>query len=172
MTQTRLVIDSDVFIAATRTYYHFEICPGFWTGMAHHQSISPICSIDKVLEEITRPYPPDELAIWARNQISPTFFCSTNEEQIQESYAQIIEWINSQHQYTRGALVKFTTGADGWLIAYSMVHSGCIVTNERSHPDSKNRIFIPDVCRHFQLPVMDTFGMLRQLGIQFTFTSE
>lgn len=31
------LVDSDVFITAKNLYYPFDICPGFWNSLLHHQ---------------------------------------------------------------------------------------------------------------------------------------
>jgi hypothetical protein len=43
-----------------------------------------------------------------------------------------------------------------------------VVTQEVAAPESKTEVKIPDVCKAFDVPCIDTFEMLGNLGVQFT----
>jgi hypothetical protein len=81
-------------------------------------------------------------------------------------------WVQRNPQYFDRARAKFATEADGWLVAYSMVHGTVVVTNEQPRPDSRSRVLLPDVCRQFGVVHEDTFLMLRELGARFDLVSE
>ena len=76
-------------------------------------------------------------------------------------------WVQRNAQYFDRAKAKFATEADGWLVAYSMVHGTVVVTNEQPPPESRNRVLLPDVCVQFKVPYKDTFFMLRELTLRF-----
>ena len=42
-----------------------------------------------------------------------------------------------------------------------------VVTHEKSHPNSKKRVLVPDVCNAFHVPYMDTFDLLECLNVKF-----
>lgn len=44
-------------------------------------------------------------------------------------------WVQRNAQYFDRAKAKFATEADGWLVAYSLVHGTVVVTNEQPRPD-------------------------------------
>jgi hypothetical protein len=75
-------------------------------------------------------------------------------------------WVQRNTRYFDRAKAKFATEADGWLVAYSMVHGSVVVTNEQPRPESRNRVLLPDVCEQFKVTYKDTFVMLRELGIR------
>jgi len=56
---------------------------------------------------------------------------------------------------------------DAWLIAYAKAKDLTLVTHEGSHPDSRAKIFIPDVCAAFGMRPIDSFAMLDQISTRF-----
>ena len=76
-------------------------------------------------------------------------------------------WVKEHPNYTEQALAELAESADGWLVAFSQVHNAIVVTNEKSAPDSKKHVKIPDICLEFNVQQKDTFGMLRSLGVCF-----
>ena len=83
------------------------------------------------------------------------------------AFADVMLWVQRNPQYFDRAKAKFATEADGWLVAYSMVHGTVVVTNEQPRPESRNRVLLPDVCKKFNVKYKDTFLMLRELALQF-----
>lgn len=161
------VLDSDVLIAAKNSYYAFDICPGFWTGLLFGHKQDRVHSIDRIKAELLAGQPKEDLVVWIRQRVPKTFFQSTQTKQIVDAYAEIVLWVQRNTQYLDRAKAKFATEADGWLVAYSIVHGTTVVTNEQPRPESRNRVLLPDVCDHFRVPRTDTFSLLRGLGVQF-----
>ena len=50
----KYLLDANVFIQAKRTYYPFDICPGFWDALCWHQAKGVVFSIDKVWGELEK----------------------------------------------------------------------------------------------------------------------
>jgi hypothetical protein len=161
------LLDSDVFIAAKNTYYAFEICPGFWEGLLHVHEKGRVYSIDRVRNELLAGRREEDLVRWVRNVAPKAFFHDSNANAVSSAYANIMLWVQRNSQYFDRAKAKFATEADGWLVAYSMVHGTVVVTNEQPRPDSKNRVLLPDVCNQFNVLYKDTFFMLKEVGLRF-----
>jgi hypothetical protein len=53
------------------------------------------------------------------------------------------------------------------LFRSAMAKGRIVVTHEVPAPDAKNRVPIPNVCVQFNVPYVDTFKMLRDLGVRF-----
>jgi hypothetical protein len=158
------LLDANVFIEASRRYYAFDLAPKFWGSLSAHAQAGQILSIDRVKYELERGK--DELATWAKGQFSHGFV-STDEEEINQVYADIMIWVNNQIQFTEPAKAKFANDADGWLIAYAKAKNCVLVTHEVFAADAKNKVKIPNVCKAFDVPYVDTFEMLRKLGVRF-----
>jgi len=164
------LLDSDVFIAAKNSYYAFAICPGFWNSILHHHTAGNVCSIDRVKSELLAGRKTEDLVQWVKAELPGEFFIETGEQAVVDAYAQVMLWVQRHSQYYDQAKAKFATEADGWLVAYAMVHGVTVITNEQPRPESRNRILLPDVCDRFKVNYRDTFFMLADLGIRFEWT--
>ena len=162
------LLDANVFIEAHQRYYTFDICPGFWEWLSHRSTRSDIVSIDRVKTELVGYG--DALSDWVKS--APTdLFAQTGDQNVLDSYRQVMEWVDQNPQFQPQAKSKFASGADGWLIAYARVHGNVLVTHEAYSPDAENRVPIPNVCEEFRVCYMDTFEMLRQLQVRFNWNA-
>ncbi len=158
------VLDANVFMEAARRYYAFDLAPGFWQSLIDHAGNGDLVSIDRVSDEIKKGK--DELADWAKNSFDNAF-ASTDNEDITRSYAEIMNWVNNQAQFLDADKAVFAQGADGWLIAYARVRGHTVVTHEQLATGESTKVKIPNVCKAFRVPYVDTFAMLRSLGVRF-----
>lgn len=163
---TPYVLDANVFIEAARRYYAFDLAPGFWQKIAHYASTGIIKSIDRVKQELERGK--DDLAQWVSKGGFGAGFASTGDPAVIDSYGQVMGWVQAQPQFLAGAKANFAKGADGWLVAYAIAEAGIVVTQEVLDPNVKNRVKIPNVCEVFGVQYLDTFKMLRDLGVKLS----
>lgn len=70
------------------------------------------------------------------------------------------------HHFKPMAIQEFLTAdlADPWLVAYAKANNCTIVTYEKSEPNRKSRIKIPEVCNQFGVRYINTVGLLRELN--------
>ncbi len=158
----RYVLDADVFMTAARSYYAFDVAPGFWQGLIQQASSGHVLSIDHVKQEIDRGK--DELTQWA-NQTFHSSFASTAQDDVVEAYRRIMGWAHDENQFKDSSKAEFASCADGWLVAYAMAKGCVVVTNEKLEPNIKRKIKIPNVCQAFGVPYINTFAMMRALRI-------
>ncbi|MGB8658390.1 MAG: DUF4411 family protein [Candidatus Zixiibacteriota bacterium] len=158
------ILDANVFIEAARRYYAFDLAPKFWKSLVNYADERQIRSIDRVKKELERGN--DDLARWVKQEFDAAF-ASTDEEEIIQSYREIMAWVYNQNQFSDAAKSEFAKGADGWLIAYARVKGCLVVTHEELAPDVKRKVPIPNVCQAFGVNCTDTFKMLRSLGVRF-----
>ncbi len=164
--RVRYLVDASVLMEAHRRYYRFGLCPGFWDCLVWHHKQGVVSSIDRVKSEIEEGK--DALAHWVKRACPSTFFESTKAVPVGQSYGDIVSWAQSQKQYKPEALAEFANAADGWLVAYAREHGFVVVTQEVSAPESRKEVKIPDVCNAFKVPCIDTFEMLEQLKVSFS----
>lgn len=159
------VLDANVFIEAARRYYAFDIVPAFWQALTKLASNGRVMSIDRVKAELVRGK--DELAEWADGQFHQ-WFVSTNDVDLLDAYRQIMIWAQSQSQFTDEAKAEFARAdnADAWMVAYGSAKGCIVVTHEQLDPNVRRRIPIPNVCHAFGVSYVDTFQMLRALGVR------
>jgi len=155
------LVDANVLIEAKNRYYAFDIAPGFWAWLdrAHDQSMA--CSIDAVRDELLDGN--DELADWAR---ANTAFFRPIDQGTTRHFGDLTAWATSRN-FSQAALTDFTgNNADYLLVAYAREHQHTVVTHERSQPNARARVLIPDACLAMGVSTTDTFHMLRQTGTQ------
>lgn len=159
---TIYIIDTSVFIEAARRYYAFDIAPTFWYSLVYHHGIGDIQTVDRVKDEIDRGR--DFLSSWMNIYFS---FESTNNADIVSKYARIMQWAANHPQYSPPAKSDFARAdnADAWLVAYARAKGCTVVTEEKSAPQARNVIKMPDVCNAHGVLYVDTFAMMRQLKI-------
>jgi hypothetical protein len=161
------LLDSDVFIAAKNAYYAFDICPGFWSGVLRAYERGSIQSLDRIRNELLLGRKEEDLVRWVTSEVPAAFFLDSNADDVNAAFAEVMLWVQRNARYFDRAKAKFATEADGWLVAYSIVHGTVVVTNEQPRPDSRNRVLLPDVCAQFQVSYKDTFVMLREIAVRF-----
>jgi hypothetical protein len=161
----KYLLDANVFIEAQRRYYPFDLCPGFWAALLQQHEKKRILSIDRIKKEIEDGG--DELAKWVRRIAPSTFFKKTADKGVIDAFRRMVEWVDHGTQYSEDAKTEFARGADGWLVAYAKTNGLVVVTHEVYDPNIKRRVPIPNLCRHFIVDYVDTFKMLKELGIQF-----
>lgn len=149
--RTTYLADSDVFITAKNLYYSFDICPGFWKSIVHHNEHERVFSTDKIRSELLAGDQEEKLVKWIKKDVPRDFFLPVNDAQVYRSYEEIMMWVQDHPEYSELAKRRFAEGADGWLIACAIVVDYTVVTNERSAPRSKRSIKIPDVCNKFEV---------------------
>lgn len=160
------VLDTNIFVEAYKRYYSFDIAPAFWRALRYNAEHHLLISIDRIYLEIDRYGADDELKIWANN-VFREFFVPTDSEIVISAYREIIDWAIHQPQFKDSAKTEFASVGDSWLIALAKAYNYTIVTHEEYKPEVKRRILIPNVCRAFDIPYVNTFEMLRTLNVRF-----
>jgi hypothetical protein len=160
------LLDANVFIEAKRRYYAFELCPGFWDCLVWHHGTARIQSIDRVKQELERGG--DDLSDWVASAMPEQCFASTNNMDVTGIFGQMVTWVQGQAQFLSGAKAEFSAGSDGWLIAYAKANNLVLVTHEIFAPDARRKVPIPNVCEAFGVIYVDTFSMLKELNVAFS----
>jgi len=164
MNGDRYVLDANVFIEAARRYYALDLAPRFWESLIEHARAGRVMSIDRVQQELGRGN--DELAQWTNGHFISAFM-PTDGPEVVDGYRELMVWVQSQAQFSDAAKAAFASGADGWLVAYARATDCVVVTHEVLAPDVRRKVPIPNLCEAFHVRWVDTFSMLRKLGVRF-----
>jgi hypothetical protein len=156
------LLDTNIFVQASRTYYSFNFAPGFWDKLVAYGEQGKIISIDKVLNELNDG--DDQLKVWANSAFNKYFKTSESGE-IALEYSNLVNWVYKNPVYLPSAKDHFMEddNADAWVIAYAKVHNLVLVTEEKSNPASQRSVMIPDVCNAFGVQYCHPFKMLEEL---------
>jgi len=157
------ILDSNFFIQAHRSNYPFDVLPSFWTKIQQLANQQLIISIDKVSDEIFQN--DEELTNWCQTNLPDDFFKDSSIS-IYE-YTVLASWANGKNDhFHQRAIEQFLDNdyADAWIVAFAMNQNLPILTHEKSEPDRRSRIKIPDVCIDHGVSYFNTVEMLRNLG--------
>ena len=159
----RFLLDTSVFVQAHRTYYAFDICPGFWDALLALHEAGRWQSLDRVRSELEAGN--DRLKTWATSQVPASGFAACDEPSVVASFARAAAWVESQPRFGVAAKEEFAHVADGWLPAYAHVHQLVVVTQEEARPDARKTVPLPNVCIALGVPYISTFAMLRESNV-------
>lgn len=153
------LVDANVLIDAKNRYYAFDIAPGFWKWLEGAHADGHVCSIEAIRDELVAG--DDELAEWAK--ANRTFFRPVDQATTTH-FPALTTWVSSR-PFTPAALAGFTgSAADYLLVAYARAHDHVVVTHERSDPNSRKRVMIPDACTAIGVTSLGPFEMMRRTG--------
>ncbi len=161
----RYVLDANVFIQAHRMHYAFDICPGFWRALIRQNRARTLCSIDRVKSELDEEG--DELSTWVNRDVPDDFFKRTSDKRVIDAFVELVNWVQSEEQFTAAAKATFAASADGWLVAFARVNGAVVVTHEEFEPLAKKRVKLPNICIEYNVLYCSTFDMIREVKEQF-----
>jgi hypothetical protein len=162
------VVDSNFFIEAHRNSYPLDIAFSFWNKVKQLAEDGKIISIDKVRGEIYDKN--DALEAWCIVNLPEDFFKDSSH--VMAEYGQVSAWaISKSDHYLPNALNEFLDAeeADAFIVAYALsdLANRVIVTHEKSEPNRRNKVKIPEACNAFNVLFVNTIEMFRQLGETF-----
>jgi len=161
----KYLVDSNFFIQAHRANYPFDVAISFWNKINQLAMEGRIFSIDKVKAEIYDKN--DVLEKWCVANLPEDFFQDSSNS-ISE-YSNISSWaISKKSHYKETAINEFLDAdeADAFILAHAMSNRDqiVIVTHEKSQPENKSKIKIPEVANHFGLKYLNTIEMFRKMN--------
>jgi hypothetical protein len=138
-------LDSNTFIEAKNRYYGLDFCPAYWEWLDREASAGQLLCVRAIYDEIAEGK--DDLATWIKARSDGDWLCKIDAEDTQKAFKQVVTYVESRRGiYTDEAIATFMGRGDPWLIAYCLGYGHTLVTHERSQPDAKRRVPIPDVC--------------------------
>lgn len=158
------LLDANVFMEASRSYYSFDIAPGFWKWLADPGRVGKVASIKAIKDEITEGE--GDLVLWAK--ALPSTFWVSETSAVASEMRRLAAWVTGPSHYTAYAISDFLASPDLKLVAFSKVAGATLVTREKSEPNSKRRVKIPDACKAVGVACVDPFKMYRDLGLRLT----
>ena len=140
------LFDTNIFVESKKNL-PMDIWPTFWTKMTSLINSGNIHSIDKVKDEIDKGG--DELTNWIHENAPRGFFLK-QDASVMAKMAETIAWVQNN-----------PVGFSQTAAAKDMV----LVTYEKSNPQRRNRVMIPDACNAIGVRSCDLNTALRELGV-------
>ncbi len=157
------LLDANVFIEASRTYYSETIAPAFWDWLIEQFDSGQVASVPHVKDEILDGTS-GHLTKWAKKL--PTGFWVQPTQNTVTSMQTLTGWtMDPARQYRAAARNDFLSKADYFLVATAHGDNHIVVTREQPAPESKRRILIPDACTAMGVGYQDPFSVYEALGL-------
>ena len=159
------IFDTNILLEANNRYYGLDFAPGFWEFVEKEAKKTTLKSNDMVLAELIRVG--DSVSDWVEERRDEIFDISSEEEEIQQYFSDIANYVNAHPVYSEAEKARFLSGADGWLIAACKHLDATLVTHEVSVPNNSKKVKIPNIAHQFGVKTINTFDMIRSLGGKF-----
>jgi len=157
------LLDSNVFIEAKQRYYGLDFSPGFWQWLERSFRDGLLASIDRIGQELKERN--DELTAWAKNH--GHLFLPVDAA-TQASFQKLSAWAMDPFlPYSREARFTFMAKGDYQLVAYAHAHRCTVITHEKSEPQARKTIKIPDACGALGVDCADLFAVIRETNARF-----
>lgn len=156
-------LDSNVFIEGFKGPYAFDIAPRFWDlidEMIHSGRLSCPVRVYDELQDVQ-----DELARWTQERRQLGLFVEPNPV-VQEIFKAIAADVMQRYPDNQ-ARRRFLDRADPWIIAHAIANDGSVVTLEAIVPGTSQQVKIPNVCNRLNVRFINTYDMLRELGVSW-----
>lgn len=156
------LFDTNIFVESKKNL-PMDIWPTFWTKMVMLIKSGKIHSIDKVKEEIEKGG--DELTDWIHKHAPRGFFLK-QDSSVMAKMAETIDWAQKNPvRFSQSAISDYVNVADSYLVATAAAKKMVLVTYEKSNPQRRNRVMIPDACIAIGVRFCDLNTVLRELGV-------
>ncbi|GHU57002.1 hypothetical protein AGMMS49975_21540 [Clostridia bacterium] len=168
--QTEIFLaDTNIFIEPFKTFYPTDFAPQYWSFLEYELKNGTIKLLDKVRAEVKAK----GLKEWLVG-VKGVAVIKSGDNSILENLGNILDHLQNAGLYTDNALTEWSKNevADPWIIATAMAKDYTVVTLEQPNRNlGKGGLIkeakVPDVCKHFDVPYIDLYTMLRRL--KFTF---
>ena len=160
------MLDANTYIQAKNQYYGMDICPAYWDWLDRQFQLGTVASVDMIGRELKEGN--DELAEWAKAR--PDHFIENNDEETQVIFSKIVRVVVTG-DYNPGNRDNFLAKADPWIIAKAKAINATVVTHEALVSPNTKKVKVPNICKQFNVPCIDTFQFLRALNARFVLDS-
>jgi hypothetical protein len=158
----RYWLDASVFIEAQNRTYPIGIVDSYWRWLAGQVEAGRIVCPKRVFQEIVEGHErQDDLAKWFQARRGDGL-CIASDRSVQKQVGIISTHVFSV--YRSHQAMRFSDGADPWIIAHAQVDDGTVVTQESSLRPNSHKVRIPDLCRHFNVRCIDGLQMMKDLN--------
>jgi hypothetical protein len=158
----KYLIDANVFIQAKNLYYRFDFCEAFWDWLQKAHEAGLVFSIKKVRKELVSGDKTDPVRIWAESLPDDFFLDDVADKDVMQAYAKVMQWANSSTHFSPQAKAEFAKPnvADPFLIAVARQHGYEIVSQEKTNPAAKKKIYLPDAANAHGVKTIYVYDML------------
>lgn len=158
-------LDANIFIESKNGPYSFDLAPGFWNFLDQQVAQRRIRASMRVYDELVENYHNDELTKWVKDRRDSGLFREPD-SYVTGRYTRIIDYVMENDVYGHEHKIAFLEKADPWVIAHAEAFNLTVATCEVLVPSNSKRVKIPNVCRQFNVPWVNMYTMLKDLGLR------
>lgn len=153
-------LDTNILIEAWNKHYSMELCPDYWAILDKLAKEGKVFCTGEVKKEIEKM--DDSLKEWIKDK---AYLFKEPDEEVAKILKTIFQ--NKSNERLVDSL-RFRSMADPWVIAHAIAEKAVVVTKEGFETSKTKRIKIPNVCASMNVPCIDEFQFLQEIGIRFT----
>ncbi len=177
----RYLLDANVFIEANRRYFPRDVVPGFWDALQIACRAGRAFSIDSVRDELEAGDPEDGVRQWVdglSRKEADQFFLPRLTPEAGYTFGLLTAWVEEREKpdgapyYKQSVREEFAATADGWLVAAAASRNLTLVSHESKGDATKWKVPIPSLCQQVDVRQIDTFTMLRELGVRLVLADD
>ena len=164
----RYLLDTNIFIESHKTYYNMNVFPCFWAKLIDLAQQGVVYTLDKVQQEIMA-VGDNIVTTWFKANFPKGSILPVDDSTF-AAYQKVVNNVSSRNWYYTPALAAFANQekADAFLCAYAMSHLDfAVVSFEKSNPERKNKVMLPDVCSMEGVGCSHVIQMFLDLGVVF-----
>lgn len=154
------VFDSNSLSAILKHYYPARF-PSFWQKFNQKVTANEVCSVREVFNELIEHFDKKDLVIFTTQ--NEDFFSKPSAGEL-IFITQIYSVAHFQHNLENKKLLKGGAFADPFVIAKAKVSEATVVTEEDLKPNGAK---VPNICQHFNIPVLNLEGFLEKENWSF-----
>lgn len=155
------VLDANIFIQSNQAHYGLDFVPAFWDWLDRSYAQGLLTSIQPIGAEIAAGN--DALSEWAADR--PDLFVPMDAS-CGPSLVALAAWADGA-EFIPAAVAEFLSAADYQLVAYAHAHKLTVVTMEKSEPQRRNKVKIPEACNSVGVQWKTPYDMLRHEKASF-----
>ena len=160
----RYWLDSNVFIEGFKGPYAFDIAPRFWDLIDEMIDGGRLSCPVRVYDELQDVQ--DDLARWVQERRQSGLFVEPGPV-VQEEFRAIAAYVMQRYPDNQ-ARRRFLDRADPWVIAHARATGSSVVTLEPTVSRTSQQVKIPNVCDRLNVRWVNTYNMLRELGVSWS----
>ena len=177
----RYLLDANVFIEANRRYFPRDVVPGFWDALRTACRAGRVFTIDSVRDELEAGDPEDGVRQWVdglSGEEAGRFFLRRLTAEAGYTFGLLTAWVEEREKpdgapyYKQTVREEFAVAADGWLVAAAASRDLTLVSHESKGDATKWKVPIPSLCAQVGVRQIDTFTMLRELGVRLVLAGD
>ena len=153
--------DTSALVDFNQRSMPLKVVPDVWAYLSSLTEKGLVLSPMEVYREILKK--DDEVSRWIKPRKKGVFREPSTEEQYFLTNNILVDFPNCLRGYESTDLL-----ADPWIVAFAKINSLTVITYETPNGGgSLSKVKIPDMCKQYDIPYMNTLDLIKKTGLIF-----